>query len=113
MSEMVQRVIQEEFFTKTQVKQGTHYNAPTIEKPTKFQEMVIEACKPIIEKQVALYMSANIELLQAQLDAAVSKGLVTLVVETLDRSISGIIGQQGFNLQQALDNMLRQRGVIR
>ena len=54
VAQMVKRVIEDEFFTAKRVPAPgrSTYSTETIEVPTEFQKMVVEAAKPIIEKHV-------------------------------------------------------------
>lgn len=111
VSEMVQKVINDEFFTKKTVpKPGrSSYSTDTVEVPTKFQEMVIDACKPIIERQVQEIMLAQAGLIEAQIKEEMDKGIVTLITRAINGAFQSLFSQHQWNVQQAIEQMLRNR----
>lgn len=101
LQELVKRVIDEEFFTKRRIP-GQGWGAQDIIKPSQFQEMVLEAAKPIIQDLVKQTLRDNAEKVQASLDESVKKGLVSLMIQHMDGLIAGEIQKQGWNIQAAL-----------
>jgi hypothetical protein len=82
IKDMINRVVEEEFFTKRMVPDPTDtssYNKRMVAKGTVFQDIVMVAAKPIMEKLAREWVDANQQALIDNWKAIVDEGLMTYV----------------------------------
>jgi hypothetical protein len=104
ISEMAQRVVNEEFFTKRQVKMSA-YGYDTKEVPSAFQEAVLAASKPLIDAEVKKTLAANAERIAAQFDKVIADGILQMTLRALDEKLSNVLEGQGYSIKQALEKI--------
>lgn len=116
VEQMVQRVVNEEFFTKKQVPDpkwsGPSYDRPLVEKPSAFQEMVMEAAKPIIERKAAAVIRASISRIETQIGETVEKGVMEVALKVVDSIIVDAMRKNMWQVQTEIENTLRNRGLL-
>ena len=113
LAEMVQRVVEEEFFKKRTDRVGPTYSAKTIEKPTWFQELVVEAAKPVIEAKILQFLSDNRAEIDRQIKETIERGAMSLAVYTFDSVILGALRRQEWSIGALIDEQLQQRGLMK
>lgn len=111
---MVERVISEEFFTKKLVPKNPHdrYCHEKVERYSEFQEMVIEAAKPLIQEAVTRTLEEHRHRMQREIDERVKAGILTFAIQQLDRVIAGAFERQPWEFQQSLQDSLRNMGIV-
>lgn len=109
VSEMVQRVIAEEFFTKKTIRNNpqSYNDTSTREEPSVFQHMVIEAAKPLVAEAASKVFEENRRRMQKQIDEAVQSGLLKMALHYLDTAIVTAFQKQPWELQSAVQSALR------
>ena len=84
VQEMIKRVIEDEFFKKRVIDDPTDHsswNRRKIEKGTEFQNIVMGAAMPMLEKLAAKWIADNQEELLKQWQNIVNEGLMTHVAK--------------------------------
>jgi len=84
VKEMIAKVVQEEFFAKRFVDKpdpNRSYGTIKVEQGTKFQDMVFEAAKPILQKLVNEWSVKNADLIAAHWRKVTDEGLMRYVEE--------------------------------
>ncbi len=110
VSDMVKKVVNEEFFTKKMVDDPTdndRYNKRKIEKPSAFQEAVITAMKPIIDRQVAEILVTYKEPIETQIRGAIDSGLSTMVLQAINEAFKQMFQQKQWDIEQHVRNILQ------
>ncbi len=115
VSEMVQRAVDEEFFKPRLVpKPGrSTYSNDTIEKPSQFQEMVLEAVTPIIQKRVLKIVKDHDEEINEQIQKTINDGITKLFLKSFDEIVKNALGSFTWKISSAVESTLRSNGVIR
>lgn len=115
VQQMVERVINEEFFVKRRVpKPGRGgYSNETIEANSPFQEMVINACRDTIEKHALLVVEKHVADIEAQIKHTIQNGLIALALKSLDGIFAQALSNHGWQIQSAIEQNLRNHGMVR
>ena len=112
VSEMVQKVINDEFFAAKRVRTGgTDYHPQYGEKPTAFQEAVLEACKPIIERHVGRVLVERSDQIEEQIQAIIGDGITKFFLAQLDALFKQALEAHSWSIQSAIEQNLRNRGI--
>lgn len=110
VSEMVKKVVNEEFFAKRLVDDPTDNSYGTkrkIEKPSAFQEAVITAVKPIVNRQVAEILVTYKEPIESQIRGAIDNGLSSMVLQAINEAFKQLFQQSQWDIEQRVRNMLQ------
>lgn len=110
---LVQKVIQDEFFTRKRIPapgRGS-YSTDTVEVPSEFQKMVIEASKPIIEKHVLALMAERAEELDQQIQESVRAGLMKFAVSAMDQVFAHALGGQSWQIEQIIKSAMESKRI--
>ena len=112
LSQMIQQVIKDEFFTKRIIDDPTDrssYTRRKIEKGTVFQDIVMAHAKPILEKLAAAWVKENEALLLEQWREVTNTGLMQYV-EELQRDMATRALREQLNgwLQKLNDERIKQ-----
>jgi hypothetical protein len=114
IASMVERVVNEEFFTKKTVRTNpsSWSDHSTKELPSPFQEMVLQAAKPMVEEAVRKVITDNAERITKQVDDTVKNGLLSMCLTQIDYTLTNVIQRQlgGVDLP-TLTQALRDAGV--
>lgn len=115
VQQMVERVINEEFFVKRRVPKPDRgsYSNETIEANSPFQEMVINACRDTIEKHALLVVKKHVADIEAQIEHTIQNGLITLVLKSLDGLFAQALVGHDWQIQSAVERILQNRGLVR
>mgnify|MGYP001596933183 CR=1 FL=1 len=113
VADMVKRVVEDEFFTKTQKNVGTGYNPVYKPEPSAFQAMVIEAFKPIMEKHALIVAERHAADIEAHIKQTVEAGLMAMALKSLDKVFADALEHHAWNIQNVIENNLRAKGLVR
>lgn len=112
LADMVQRVVNDEFFTKKQVNKGNNYNSNWVAEPTEFQEMVVASCIPIIQEQVVKSIKERSEEIDKIIQETVQEGVLKVAFQSIDdiitKSLINSLNNGGISYE--IDNYLRNKG---
>jgi hypothetical protein len=75
--------------------------------PSRVEQIVKELIEPSLVKAMKQWFDEHPEMVQAELNKALSGGLVSSVARALDSIIQGHFSTMQYNMQQALEGALR------
>lgn len=103
---MVEKVINDEFFTKKRVPAPgrSSWSNETIEQPTEFQQMVIAAAKPILERKALELIAARAPELEKAITDAMNGGLMKFAVQAFDQLFAQALSGHAWHIE----NVVRQ-----
>lgn len=104
VAEMAQQVLKEEFFGKRKEETGG-WNSKTIIKPSQFEEMVLDAAKPMILSHVIKLLEENPTLISDKINDILDIGFKELVVSVLKRVVINTIQENPYVVTQAINSM--------
>lgn len=104
---MVQKVVNDEFFTKRSVRNRPDDWRDTSlrEEPTPFQKAVIEASKPIIQAHVSHILAERAEEIDRQIEEMVSQGFSRMVLRAIDSTLQSALSQHEWKIQDFLQRL--------
>lgn len=115
LAEMIQRVVNEEFFTKRTVPNPNHSswnNEPrSFEKPSIFQDMVMKAAAPILEREAAKLVEKLEYKIADQIRETVEAGAVGVVMRTLAEIVNKSFFDSEQRFKQQVVEMLKRSGM--
>lgn len=113
VAEMIQRVVNEEFFTKRKVPMPGRgsYSSETIDRPSVFQELVMEAAKPILEREAAKLVERLEYKIADQIRDTVEAGASGVVMRALTDIINKSFFDSEQRFKQAVVDLLKRNGL--
>jgi hypothetical protein len=96
---LVKRAVEESFFKKRQVNTGNKYNPQWEERPSEFEELIVKAAQPTIDRLVAEIVAQRHEEIIAAVNEALGDNVVAVRIGT---SIAAVIETSVFNFIDAL-----------
>ena len=113
VAELIKRVIEEEFFKKRQMpKPGrAGYSSETIEVPSAFQDMVIKAAMPIMEREAAKLVAKFEYVIADQIKEIVEHGVAETVMKVLSQTLMGAFQTAEVNWRTAIVEQLKRNGL--
>lgn len=111
LAAMVQRVVEEEFFTKRQKHEKDGWSTRTVEVPSPFQAMVMEAAKPLLQQLAKEWFEANQEHFVAHWKKVVDTGLMEYVEKLHGNMATEALRQQLNTMVQAWNTERASRGM--
>ena len=111
IEQMVQKVVNEEFFTKKRVPdpndRSGSYNRRMIDQPTAFQEMVLEAARPILAQKALEIVAARAPELEAAITEAMNAGLMRFAMTAFDKVFAEAVSRQSWNIENIVREAMR------
>ena len=113
VADMIKRVMEEGFFKKRKVpKPGrSTYSDETIEKSTWFQEMIIEAAQPILEREAAKLVEKLEYQIADSIKATIEEGVVQVTMRVLTHTINASFYDAESRFKQSVVDMLKRNGL--
>ena len=115
LADMIKRVVEEEFFKKQIVAnpQHTSYNSEprTLERPTVFQELVVKAVAPIMEREAAKLIERLEYKIADQIKQTVEEGATAVVMRALTGIINSSFSDSEQRMRQAIVDLLKRNGL--
>ncbi len=108
LQEMINRVIEEQFFKK-KVKETDYSGRAVSYEDSGFVAMVKEAIEPILKKRVEQFVAENADKVEEAFDEIVRQGLIKQVIENADKMIGQSLEQNSWSIQSALQNLFGNR----
>jgi hypothetical protein len=96
---LVQKAVNDEFFEKRMVRDGSGWNERQVQRPSLFVEAVIEAAKPIIAEEVRKFIAGRPETVEAVIVDFLDAN--KLAVATAQQ-LTGMLSSCVMSLQEAL-----------
>lgn len=96
---LVQRAVEESFFKKRQVNTGNQYGPKWEDCPSEFEELIVKAAQPTIDKLVAEIVASRHEEISAAVNKALGDNVVAVRIGT---SVAAVIESSAFNFIEAL-----------
>ncbi len=108
LAEMVQRVVNDEFFKKRRVPTPGrgHYSTDTVEAPSAFEEMVLKETRPVIKLAVDQVLVDNAEAIRTKIDAVIKSGLISLTMNAIDDAIADRLSRVGYEVTEAIKSSM-------
>lgn len=105
---MVQKVINEEFFTKRTVRNNPNNwgDTSTRLEPTVFQNIVMEAVKPIIEQHAKRVLAENASIIDAQIAEIVDQGFSKMIMRAIDATMRDALANHEWKIQGILQSLV-------
>ena len=108
VAELIQRVIQEEFFTKRTVPKP---DQKTVQVPSAFQQMVVDAAKPILEREAAKLVEKLEYKIAEQIKETVEAGALGVVTRAMTTVVNQAFFDSEQRFKQAVVAMLKNNGL--
>ncbi len=111
LSQLIEKSMQEMFFTREKKPEHSGYNARFIEHPSWFDKEVKSSLEPLIKQYLESWVESNKSDIEAVCLSEITKNAPSLLVGTFIKMITDKTTAASYSMMNDLTNKMRERGI--